>query len=268
MKEDVIISNINNSSSSTLCRRIIPCLDIKDGRTVKGVNFVNIRDAGDTVALASQYAIEGADELVFLDITATVERRKTLASLVNDVASTINIPFTVGGGIVTVADVELLLKNGADKIAVNSAAFRNPSILNDMSNAFGSQCVVLAIDTKKEADGEWYVYLNGGRLATGIKTTEWAKHGVDLGAGEILLTSMNNDGTKDGFAIDITRTLANSLPIPVIASGGAGRKQHFKDVFQNGHADAALAASIFHFGEIAIPQLKQYLYEEKINIRI
>lgn len=266
MQEDT--NNMNTASTGALCRRIIPCLDIKDGRTVKGVNFVDIRDAGDPVALANQYAKEGADELVFLDITATVERRKTLASLVHDVASTINIPFTVGGGIGTVADVELLLKNGADKISVNSAAFRNPTILNEMSNAFGSQCVVLAIDTKKEADGEWYVYLNGGRLATGIKTTEWAKQGVDLGAGEILLTSMNNDGTKDGFAIDITRLLADGLPVPVIASGGAGSKLHFKEVFENGHADAALAASIFHFGEIPIPQLKQYLYEEKIKVRL
>lgn len=266
MQEDT--NNMNTSSTGALCRRIIPCLDIKDGRTVKGVNFVAIRDAGDPVALANQYAKEGADELVFLDITATVERRKTLASLVNDVASTINIPFTVGGGISTVADVELLLKNGADKISVNSAAFRNPTILKEMSNAFGSQCVVLAIDTKKEVNGEWYVYLNGGRLATGIKTTEWAKQGVDLGTGEILLTSMNNDGTKDGFAIDITRSLADGLPVPVIASGGAGSKAHFKEVFENGHADAALAASIFHFGEIPIPQLKQYLYEEKINVRL
>lgn len=268
MKEATSISNSIPSSTGSLCRRIIPCLDIKDGRTVKGVNFVDIRDAGDPVALAKQYAQEGADELVFLDITATVERRKTLAHLVNDVASTINIPFTVGGGIATVADVELLLKNGADKISVNSAAFRNPNILSDMSRAFGSQCVVLAIDTKKEADGNWYVYLNGGRLATGIQTTEWAKQAVDLGAGEILLTSMNNDGTKDGFAIDITRKLADSLPVPVIASGGAGRKEHFKDVFENAHADAALAASIFHFGEIPIPVLKQYLYEEKIRVRL
>jgi len=266
--ETTEFTNTTTPATGALCRRIIPCLDIKDGRTVKGVNFIDIRDAGDPVALANQYAKEGADELVLLDITATVERRKTLAGLVQHVASTINIPFTVGGGIATATDVELLLKNGADKISVNSAAFRNPAILADMSRAFGSQCVVLAIDTKQEADGQWYVYLNGGRLATGIATTEWAKQAVDLGVGEILLTSMNNDGTKDGFAIDITRTLANSLPIPVIASGGAGRKQHFKDVFQNGHADAALAASIFHFGEIAIPQLKQYLYEEKINIRI
>jgi imidazole glycerol-phosphate synthase subunit HisF len=249
-------------------RRIIPCLDIKDGRTVKGVNFVDIRDAGDPVALASLYAQQGADELVFLDITATVERRKTLASLVNDVASTINIPFTVGGGIQNVADVELLLKNGADKISVNSAAVKNPSILTEMSNAFGSQCVVLAIDTKKENDGEWYVYLNGGRTATGIKTIEWAKQAADAGAGEILLTSMNNDGTKNGFALDITRSLSGSLMIPVIASGGAGTKEHFTAVFQDAKADAALAASIFHFGEIAIPDLKQYLAQQKIPVRL
>ncbi len=255
-------------ATGSLCRRIIPCLDIKDGRTVKGVNFVDIRDAGDPVALAMQYAKEGADELVFLDITATVERRKTLAGLVNEVASAINIPFTVGGGISQVADVELLLKNGADKISINSAAVRNPAIIAEMSHAFGSQCVVLAIDTKKEADGEWYVYLNGGRLQTGIKTLDWAKQGVDAGAGEILLTSMNNDGTKDGFAIDITRMLADALPVPVIASGGAGTKAHFKNVFEQGHADAALAASIFHFGEIPIPELKQYLYEQHIKIRL
>jgi cyclase len=251
-----------------LAKRIIPCLDIRDGRTVKGINFVDIRDAGDPVELAAQYARQGADELVFLDITATVERRKTLASLVNDVASTINIPFTVGGGISSVADVELLLKNGADKISVNSAAVKNPVILSEMSHAFGSQCVVLAIDTKKEEDGEWYVYLNGGRLKTGIKTTEWAKQAVDAGAGEILLTSMNNDGTKDGFALDITRTLSKALPVPVIASGGAGTMAHFTAVFTGGCADAALAASIFHYGEIAIPDLKQYLKQQNIHVRI
>lgn len=251
-----------------LCKRIIPCLDIKDGRTVKGINFLDIKDAGDPVELAAQYAMQGADELVFLDITATVERRKTLASLVNDIASTINIPFTVGGGISGVADVELLLKNGADKISVNSAAVKNPAILHEMSNAFGSQCVVLAIDTKKEADGQWYVYLNGGRLKTEIKTLDWAMQAVDAGAGEILLTSMNNDGTKNGFALDITKTLAERLPVPVIASGGAGNMQHFKDVFELAHADAALAASIFHYGEIAIPDLKNYLKQQNIPVRI
>ena len=251
-----------------LTKRIIPCLDIKDGRTVKGVNFINIRDAGDPVELAVDYAKQGADELVFLDITATVERRKTFISLVNDIASSINIPFTVGGGISTVADVEALLKNGADKISVNSAAVKNPSIIKEMSNAFGSQCVVLAIDTKKEEDGDWYVYLNGGRIKTDIKTIDWANKAVDGGAGEILLTSMNNDGTKNGFAIEITKALAESLPVPVIASGGAGNMQHFKEVFMQANADAALAASIFHYGEIAIPDLKKYLKEQKIAIRI
>ncbi len=249
-------------------KRIIPCLDIKDGRTVKGINFVGIRDAGDPVELAAKYASQGADELVFLDITATVERRKTLAALVKEVASTINIPFTVGGGIQSTADVALLLQNGADKISVNSAAFKQPEILKEMSDAFGSQCVVLAIDTKQEADGEWYVYLNGGRLPTGIKTTDWAAKAVDLGAGEILLTSMNNDGTKNGFAIDITKTLALALGVPVIASGGAGAMEHFKTVFEQGHADAALAASIFHYGEIDIPDLKRYLAGEQIPVRI
>lgn len=268
-------SNFKNGFASShsgaggyLCKRIIPCLDIKDGRTVKGINFIDIKDAGDPVELAAQYATQGADELVFLDITATVERRKTLARLVNDIASTINIPFTVGGGISTVADVELLLKNGADKISVNSAAVRNPSILKEMSNAFGSQCVVLAIDTKKEADGQWYVYLNGGRLKTEIKTLDWAMQAVNAGAGEILLTSMNNDGTKNGFALDITKTLAECLPVPVIASGGAGNMQHFKEVFELAHADAALAASIFHYGEIAIPDLKNYLQQQHIPVRI
>ncbi|MBS1496263.1 MAG: imidazole glycerol phosphate synthase subunit HisF [Bacteroidetes bacterium] len=251
-----------------LAKRIIPCLDIKDGRTVKGVNFVDIKDAGDPVALAVKYAEQGADELVFLDITATVERRKTLATLVKEIAAAINIPFTVGGGITTVKDVELLLHNGADKISVNSAAFRNPDILTQMSNAFGSQCVVLAIDTKKEADGEWYVYLNGGRVKTSSTTIEWATKAVEAGAGEILLTSMNNDGTKNGFALDITKALTGLLQVPVIASGGAGNMQHFKDVFVQANADAALAASIFHFGEIAIPDLKHYLQENDILMRI
>lgn len=251
-----------------LTKRIIPCLDIKDGRTVKGINFLGIKDAGDPVELAINYAQQGADELVFLDITATVERRKTFASLVNEIASSINIPFTVGGGITNVADVEVLLKNGADKISVNSAAFKNPEILKDMSNAFGSQCVVLAIDTKKEADGDWYVYLNGGRVKTDIKAFDWADKAVQLGAGEILLTSMNNDGTKNGFALDITATLSNKLSVPVIASGGAGNMQHFKEVFLNANADAALAASIFHYGEISIPDLKEFLKKEMIAIRL
>jgi cyclase len=250
-----------------LTKRIIPCLDIKDGRTVKGINFESIRDAGDPVELAIIYSEQGADELVFLDITATVEKRKTLVELVKRIAANINIPFTVGGGISTVEDVALLLQNGADKISVNTAAYKNPQLIKQLSEAFGSQCVVLAIDTKKEEDGEWYVYLNGGRTKTDTKTTDWAKQAVDLGVGEILLTSMNNDGTKNGFALDITATLSNSLPVPVIASGGAGTLAHFKEVFQNANADAALAASIFHYKEIKIPELKKYL-QPFVNIRM
>lgn len=251
-----------------LTKRIIPCLDIKDGRTVKGINFESIRDAGDPVELAILYSEQGADELVFLDITATVEKRKTLVELVKRIAANINIPFTVGGGISSVEDVSVLLQNGADKISVNTSAYKNPALVKQLSDAFGSQCVVLAIDTKKEADGEWYVYLNGGRTKTETKTTDWAKQAVELGAGEILLTSMNNDGTKNGFALDITATLSNSLPIPVIASGGAGTMEHFKDVFEKAHADAALAASIFHYREIGIPELKQYLSEQQLAIRL
>lgn len=251
-----------------LTKRIIPCLDIKDGRTVKGTNFVNLRDAGDPVELGAMYAKKGADELVFLDITATVEKRKTLSELVNKIAHHINIPFTVGGGISSVEDVSLLLQNGADKISVNTSAFKNPQLVYDLAKEFGSQCVVLAIDTKKEEDGEWYVYLNGGRTKTEMKCFNWAKQAVDLGAGEILLTSMNNDGTKQGFALDITKQLAESLAVPVIASGGGGTMQHFVDVFQQANADAALAASIFHFKEMAIPDLKAYLKGEKIEVRI
>ena len=251
-----------------LTKRIIPCLDIKDGRTVKGVNFESIRDAGDPVELAMLYSAQGADELVFLDITATVEKRKTLVELVKRIAAHINIPFTVGGGISTVEDVGLLLQNGADKISVNTAAYKNPELLKDLSDAYGSQCIVLAIDTKKEDDDEWYVYLNGGRTKTETKTMDWAKQAVSLGAGEILLTSMNNDGTKAGFALDITAALSNSLSVPIIASGGAGTLEHFKDVFEVANADAALAASIFHYKEIEIQALKQYLYEQKIKVRL
>lgn len=242
-----------------LCKRIIPCLDIKNGRTVKGVNFENIRDAGDPVELAKLYSEQGADELVFLDITATVEKRKTLVELVKRIAAAINIPFTVGGGISTVEDVAILLQNGADKVSVNTAAFKHPQLITELNNAFGSQCVVLAIDTKKEEDGNWYVYLNGGRTKTNKLTVEWAKDAVALGAGEILLTSMNNDGTKNGFAVDITKTLSEELPVPVIASGGAGTMEHFKEIFLEANADAALAASIFHYKEIEIPTLKNYL---------
>jgi cyclase len=251
-----------------LTKRIIPCLDIKDGRTVKGVNFAELRDAGDPIELAALYALQGADELVFLDITATVEKRKTLSELVNKIAHKINIPFTVGGGIKTEEDVSILLQNGADKISINTAAYLNPSIIKSFAKNFGSQCVVLAIDTKCEADGNWYVYLNGGRQKTDTLTTEWANKAVDLGAGEILLTSMNHDGTKQGFALDITATLSSSLPVPIIASGGGGVSSHFYDVFTTGKADAALAASIFHYKELAIPDLKQYLNNKGIPIRL
>ena len=251
-----------------LAKRIIPCLDINNGRTVKGVNFVNIRDAGDPVELAMYYSREGADELVFLDITATVEKRKTLVELVKKVAAHINIPFTVGGGIASVENAFELLQNGADKISVNSAAFKNPALIKEMADEFGSQCVVLAIDTKKEADGKSYVYLNGGRIKTGMTALDWAKQAVELGAGEILLTSMNNDGTKDGFAEDITSLLSKKISVPIIASGGAGNMQHFADVFQNANADAALAATVFHYKEIEIPVLKQFLSDKKVNVRL
>jgi len=251
-----------------LTKRIIPCLDIKDGRTVKGVNFENIRDAGDPVELGALYAQEGADELVFLDITATNEKRKTLSALVNRISHHINIPFTVGGGVSSVDDASILLHNGADKVSVNTAAFKNPQLVADLAKEFGSQFVVLAIDTKLEADGDWYVYLNGGRVKTDVKCYDWAKQAVEAGAGEILLTSMNNDGTKKGFALDITQQLSKHLPVPVIASGGAGTMQHFTEVFEEGAADAALAASIFHFKEIAIPVLKEYLQQHRINVRL
>jgi cyclase len=250
-----------------LTKRIIPCLDIRDGRTVKGINFEGIRDAGDPVELAARYAAEGADELVFLDITATIEKRKTLHELVNRIAHHIDIPFTVGGGISSVEDVSRLLQNGADKVSVNSAAFRRPALIEELAASFGSQCVVLAIDTRQEEDGEWYVYLNGGRIRTEMTCFDWAKQGVEAGAGEILLTSMNHDGTKQGFAQDITRLLSDQLPVPVIASGGGGKPEHFAEVFREAHADAALAASIFHFGEISIPELKSYLRKKGINIR-
>jgi cyclase len=251
-----------------LTKRIIPCLDIKNGRTVKGTNFLELRDAGDPVELGARYASEGADELVFLDITATVEKRKTLSELARRIAHHINIPFTVGGGISSIEDVSVLLENGADKISVNTAAFRNPGLINELAKAFGSQCVVLAIDVKKEADGEYYVYLNGGRIATETKCLDWAKQGVEMGAGEILLTSMDHDGTKKGFALELTRFMAESLPVPVIASGGGGTMAHFSHIFKEGKADAALAASIFHFREIPIISLKEYLQNDGINIRI
>jgi cyclase len=252
----------------TLAKRIIPCLDIKDGRTVKGTNFIHIRDAGDPLELAADYAKQGADELVFLDITATIEKRKTLAELVKKIAATINIPFTVGGGIKTTEDVLVLLNSGADKISINTAAFKDPSIITQIANTAGSQCVVLAIDAKKERDGEWYVYLDGGRTKTGRKCFDWACEAVDRGAGEILLTSMDHDGTKQGFALDITKQLATNLSVPVIASGGGGIPKHFADVFKIAQADAALAASIFHFREIEIADLKNYLKQQQIEVRI
>ncbi len=249
-----------------LTKRIIPCLDIKDGRTVKGTNFVNLKDAGDPVELARIYANEGADELVFLDITATVENRKTLLHLVDRVAHAINIPFTVGGGIGSVADVSALLQAGADKISVNSSAVKNPELVAELSREFGSQCIVVAIDTR-EVDGVHRVHTHGGRKATDLETVAWAKKVNALGAGEILLTSMDADGTKNGFALDITAAVSRSVTIPVIASGGAGTLPHFLDVFTEGHADAALAASIFHFKEISIPELKNYLLEKKLPVR-
>lgn len=250
-----------------LTKRIIPCLDIKDGRTVKGVNFENIRDAGDPVELAIRYCREGADELVFLDITATNEKRKTLSELVTRIAQNINIPFTVGGGISTIEDVSILLNAGADKISVNTSAFKNPQLIKDLSERFGSQCIVLAIDTKFENDN-WYVYLNGGKVKTEKNALDWAKEGVALRAGEILLTSMNNDGTKAGFANDITKLISLNVNVPVIASGGAGTMQHFTEAFLKGKADAALAASVFHFNEINIGALKQELKNNNIEVRL
>ena len=250
-----------------LTKRIIPCLDIKNGRTVKGVNFVDLKDAGDPVELAKKYAETGADELVFLDISATEERRKTLVDLVRNVAKTINIPFTVGGGISSVEDVSILLKNGADKVSINSSAVKNPNLINELAQEFGSQCVVVAIDAK-EIDGEWIVHLVGGKVPTELNLFDWAKEVEQRGAGEILFTSMNNDGTKNGFANEALAKLSKMVNIPIIASGGAGTKEHFVDTFINGKADAALAASVFHFQEIEIPELKQFLKKQNIEVRL
>ncbi|WP_185874013.1 imidazole glycerol phosphate synthase subunit HisF [Blattabacterium cuenoti] len=250
-----------------LVKRIIPCLDIKNNRTVKGVNFKFLKDAGDPIQLGRWYTNQGADELIFLDITATYEKRKTLKNLVKKISRYINIPFTVGGGIKDEQDVELLLNSGADKISINTEAFKKPKILDLLSNRFGSQCIVLAIDTKYE-NNEWWVYLNGGRIPTRKKTLNWAKEGVNRGVGEILLTSMNHDGTKNGFALDITKIISESISIPIIASGGAGKLKDFYQVFKKGKADAALAASIFHYKEINIPELKNYLNHHNIPVRI
>ncbi len=249
-----------------LTKRIVPCLDVMDGATVKGINFGDLREVGDAATLAARYAAEGADELVFLDIAATHEGRGARREWVERVARTLDIPFTVGGGISSVDDVALLLECGADKVSVNSAAVRRPELITDIARRFGSQCAVLAIDINFEG-GEWWVYLNGGRIKTGIGALDWARRGVEAGAGEILLTSMKHDGTGNGFALDITRAVSEAVGVPVIASGGAGRMEHFVDVFRRGGADAALAASIFHYGEIAIPELKKYLRNNEIEIR-
>ena len=249
-----------------LTKRIIPCLDIKDGRTVKGVNFVDLRDAGDPVELARRYSDEGADELVFLDISATEQKRKTLANLVLKVAATLDIPFTVGGGIRSVEDAKILLRNGADKVTINSAAVQRPVLINELTNTFGSQCVVVAIDAKK-VDESWIVHLVGGKVPTKIELKEWAREAEARGAGEILFTSMDHDGTKKGFANNALAELTEILNIPIIASGGAGNTQHFVDAFTKGKADAALAASVFHFGEIKLPQLKRILNEKNIPTR-
>lgn len=248
-------------------KRIIPCLDIKDGRTVKGVNFINLRDAGDPVELGARYTKEGADELVFLDITATNERRKTLINLVEDLAKVVNIPFTVGGGINSVENVSELLIAGADKISINSAALRNPQIIDDLAMEFGSQCIVVALDVKESADS-WQVFMNGGRVKTKKRAMQWAIEMENRGAGELLLTSMDHDGNKNGFAIELTKIISEAVNIPVIASGGAGKEEHFLEVFKEGKADAALAASIFHFGEIPITKLKSYLNGQGISVRL
>ena len=250
-----------------LTKRIIPCLDIKNGRTVKGVNFVDLKDAGDPVELAKKYAETGADELVFLDISATEERIKTLIDLVRKVAQNINIPFTVGGGISSIEDVEILLKNGADKVSINSSAVKRPELINELARKFGNQCVVVAIDAKK-INNDWIVHLVGGKVETELNLFDWAKEVEQRGAGEILFTSMDNDGTKNGFSNEALAKLSEIVNIPIIASGGAGTMQDFADAFTKGKADAALAASVFHFKEIEIPVLKQFLKEKKISVRL
>jgi cyclase len=249
-----------------LKKRIIPCLDIKEGRTVKGINFIDIQDAGDPLILAKRYVLEGADELVFLDITATQEKRKTLVALVAQIAKEINIPFTVGGGINSLEDAKRIIAAGADKISVNSAAIKSPSLISDLALELGSQCVVVAMDIKME-QGEWMVYINGGKVATGVKALDWAKQAAFLGAGELLVTAMDNDGTQKGFALSILEAISKAVVIPIIGSGGAGTQEHFKDLFIHTQVSAALAASVFHFSTIAIPELKDYLKIQHIPIR-
>lgn len=251
-----------------LTKRIIPCLDVKDGRTVKGTHFLHLRDAGDPVELASRYASEGADELVFLDITATLEGRKTLIELVYRVASCISIPFTVGGGIKSVADAAALLHHGADKISINTAALLNPDLITDMAKEFGSQCVVLAVDARQIAPYQWIAYLKGGTTATDIDAVQWIQEGVDRGAGEILLTSMNRDGTRSGFDLELTKRVASTVRVPIIASGGAGSLHHFAEVFTIGQADAALAAGILHYKAFTIQQIKEFLSQQDIPVRL
>jgi cyclase len=262
-------STCNNSwkMKDSLAKRIVPCLDVKDGQTVKGVNFVNLKSAGDPVELGKAYSEAGADELVFLDITASFEGRKTFTDMVTRVAREINIPFTVGGGINEIADVERLLYAGADKVSINSAAIRHPELINEIAGKFGSQVCVCAIDARLDDDG-WHCYVKGGRERTELGLFDWAREVADRGAGEILFTSMNHDGVKNGFACEALAQLADEVSIPIIASGGAGKMEHFRDAFVKGKADAALAASVFHFGEIAIPELKRYLRSEGINVRI
>lgn len=250
-------------------KRIIPCLDVKNGRVVKGVNFVNLRDAGDPVEIAAAYDAAGADELVFLDITASSDARSTVVDMVRRVAETVFIPFTVGGGIRTVEDFRTLLREGADKISINSAAIQNPALIHDAAEKFGRQCVVVAIDARRRADGSgWNIYRNGGRIDTGLDAVEWAQRCDALGAGEILLTSMDCDGTKSGYDLELTRTIANHVSIPVIASGGAGTKEHFYEALTDGCADAALAASLFHYKELEIREVKEYLREKGVSVRL
>lgn len=249
-----------------LAKRIIPCLDVKDGRVVKGVNFVNLRDAGDPVEIAAAYSREGADEVVFLDITASVERRRAILKVVRKTAEQVFIPLTVGGGIRSIGDIRLLLKSGADKVSLNTAAVESPDLVTKSSRAFGNQCIVVAIDAKRVSPGKWIVYIYGGRKRTDLDAVEWAKRAEKLGAGEILLTSMDADGTKNGYDLELTRTVSEAVSIPLIASGGAGNLQHLYEAFAIGKADAALAASIFHYGEFSIRQAKQYLRERSIPV--